>query len=532
MVTGRVTVFNQTKDAPVTDFKYYQYSYYVNDQWKLSRRLTLTLGMRFDHMGNWYPSSGPGLAVWDQSKYNNTSSAGGWTGMTWNAIDKSIPVSGFKSRPLFYEPRFGFAYDMFGDGKTVFRGGAGLYRYQLAYNSVSGASYNAPLNIPSLSTTWGCCVGWNNFSDYSPSLGTPGLGSGPNGILTKGDDRTPYTWTYNFTVSQRAPWRSVVEVQYSGNRSEDMMLRGPLSNINLIPLGAFFRANPKTGQIMDPSASGFPTNDYRPLQNYTDLTLIGHGSYSNYNALMLSWQKQSGPVTFTSNYTFSKVLGVRDNQTDNGQGAGNSLYPFSLRANYGVLGWDHSHIVNGAYVINLPSPVSNKLAGAVVNGWVVSGITQMQSGAPIQPNTQGTLNVSWPGDFSNQRYLGTNAVTLVPKITCDPRSGLKSGQYFNPSCFAPPTGGQNGDIIWPYIKGPAFFNSDLAVYKNFKLTERQKVQLRFSAFNFLNHPLPQFNAGGNSDIQLNFNNNNSLSQNEHQCSYNRFPALYSRTPRR
>jgi hypothetical protein len=523
MVTGRVTVFNQTKDAPVTDFKYYQYSYYVNDQWKLSRRLTLTLGMRFDHMGNWYPSSGPGLAVWDQSKYNNTSSAGGWTGMTWNAIDKSIPVSGFKSRPLFYEPRFGFAYDMFGDGKTVLRGGAGLYRYQLAYNSVSGASYNAPLNIPSLSTTWGCCVGWNNFSDYSPSLGTPGLGSGPNGILTKGDDRTPYTWTYNFTVSQRAPWRSVLEVQYSGNRSEDMMLRGPLSNINLIPLGAFFRANPKTGQIMDPSASGFPTNDYRPLQNYTDLTLIGHGSYSNYNALMLSWQKQSGPVTFTSNYTFSKVLGVRDNQTDNGQGAGNSLYPFSLRANYGVLGWDHSHIFNGAYVINLPSPVSNKLAGAVVNGWVVSGITQMQSGAPIQPNTQGTLNVSWPGDFSNQRYLGTNAVTLVPKITCDPRSGLKSGQYFNPSCFAPPTGGQNGDIIWPYIKGPAFFNSDLAVYKNFKLTERQKVQLRFSAFNFLNHPLPQFNAGGNSDIQLNFNNNNSLSQTNINALTTGFP---------
>lgn len=513
MVMGRMTQFRQMQDAPVTDFKYFQYSFYVNDQWKASRRLTLNFGLRFEHMGNWVPSSGAGLAVWDKSLYNNTSSAPGWTGMTWNAINKNIPMSGFPSRPLFYEPRFGFAYDLLGDGKTVLRGGAGLYRYQLAYNSVSGDAYNAPLNNPNLTTNWGCCVGWNQFNQYSPATGVPGIGTGPNGILKMNDDRTPYTWTYNFTVSRRLPWRSVAEVQYSGNRSEDMMLRGPLSNQNLVPLGAFFGPNPKTGQIMDPASSGFPTNDYRPLSNYTDITLIDHGSYSNYNAFIASWQKQSGRTTFTVNYTFSKVLGVRDQQSDNGAGAGNSLYSYAMAQNYGVLGWDHSHIFNAAYVFNSPNFVhGNKILGGVVNGWVLSGITQMQSGAPIQPNTGGTLNVSFPGDFSNQRYLGTNGMNVLPKITCDPRSGLSSGQYFNPSCFTPPTGGANGDIIWPYIKGPAFFNSDLAMYKNFSLGERQKIQLRFSAFNFLNHPLPQLSAGGNSAINLNFNNNNTLSK--------------------
>lgn len=514
-VTARITQFSQQESAPVADFKYYQYSFYAQDSWKATRRLTLTYGLRFDHMGNWFPADGPGLAVWNQGLYDNTSAAKSWTGLTWNALNSKIPNSGFPSRKLFYEPRIGAAYDIFGNGKTVVRGGFGVYRYQLAYNSISGAAYSSPLNVADLTTTWGCCVGWNNFAAYSPSLGTAGLGQGPDGVLTQGDDKTPYTQTYNVTVSQRVPWRSVVELQYSGNRSRDMMLRGPLSNLNLIPLGAFFKADPLTGVVNDPASSSFPTNDYYPLHNYTKMQLVGHGSYSNYNAFIVTWQKQTGRMTFTTNYTFSKVLGIRDNQTDNGQGAGNTLYPYDMKQNYGVLGWDHTQIFNAAYVINLPSPIKgNKLLGGALNGWQLSGVTQVQSGPPIQPNSNnGNMNVQWPGSFTNQRYLGTSSMNLAPRLVCDPKSGLSSGQYFNSACFAPPTGGVNGDYIWPYIHGPAFFNSDLAVYKNFNFSERQKIQLRFSAFNFLNHPLQTFNASGNrEDVTLNFNNDGNLSQ--------------------
>jgi hypothetical protein len=96
----------------------------------------------------------------------------------------------------------------------------------------------------------------------------------------------------------------------------------------------------------------------------------------------------------------------------------------------------------------------------------------------------------------------------MPILTCDPRAGLKSGQFFNPSCFTPPTGmGVNGPIIWPDITGPGYFTSDLGVYKNFKVTERQTLQLRLEMFNFLNHPLPEFDANGsNSDLKLTFEN--------------------------
>ena len=529
-VTGRMSNLAQDESEAVANFKYYQYSFFVQDQWKASRRLTLTGGLRFEHMGNWFPSSGPGLAVWDPAAYNNTCTTCSFTGVEWHAIDPSIPVSGSPSKTFFVEPRFGFAYDLFGNGKTVLRGGAGLFRYQLSYNTASGAAFSAPLGIPQGVTTLGsaaingvttaCCVGWNQFPEFSPSLGAAGLGSALSGILAMGDNRTPNTWTYNFTVSQRVPWRSVAEFQYQGNRSRDLLQDGPLSNQDLIPLGAFFGVDPLTGVnnyangCTVPSSGCLNQNDYYPYHQYTGITLIGHGSYSNYNAFIATWQKQSGRMTFTTNYTFSKVLGIRDNETANGAGAGNTIDPYSVAANYGVLAWDHTNIFNAAYVFNLPSPIhDNKFLGGVVNGWVLSGITQFQSGAPIQPNTGGNLYANLPGAYQGPDSLGTNALTPNPIVTCDPRSNLKPNQYFNPSCFAPAPIGSMGDIIWPYIKGPAFFNSDLAVYKDFLFKEHQKIELRFSAFNFLNHPLWQFGTAGEGDEQLNFvNSSGNVSQ--------------------
>jgi len=525
-VTGRMTGFSQDNAEAVQDMKYKQYSFFINDQWKATRRLTLTGGLRFEHMGNWVPNNNFGDAVWDPATYNNTSSAPGWTGLEWHSIDPAIPLSGFPNKPFFIEPRFGFAYDLFGNGKTVLRGGAGLFRYQISYN-VGSAGYNPPLNLESEGVKTGtgqCCVGWNEFAEFGTGLGAPGLGTSIS-ALTMGDESTPNTWTYNFTVSQRVPWRSVAEFQYAGSRSRDMLTTGTNNgpgNVDAIPLGAFFGPDPVTGvnnYAKGLYPSSFPNlNDYYPYLNYTGIDLIGHGSYSNYNSFIATWQKQSGRMTFTTNYTFSKNLGVRDGETSNGNGDGQALDPYSLSANYGVLAFDHTHIFNAAYVFNLPSPVKdNKIVGGVVNGWVLSGITQFQSGAPIQPNTAGTLNVSWPTSMSPENYLGTNAVNtgqgLSPVLTCDPRSNLKAGQYFNTSCFAPPSGTTGGipEVIWPYIKGPAFFNSDLAIYKDFLFKEHHKVEFRFSAFNFLNHPLPQFGSGGVGDLNLNFSAPNASS---------------------
>ena len=514
--TGRNQGLFQSSSSPVQDTRYYQYSWFANDQWKVNRRLTLTLGIRAEHIGNWFDTGNLGLAVWNPATYNNTSSAPGWTGLLWHGIDSNIPSSGVPSRLFFWEPRVGVAYDVFGTGNTVVRGGFGVYRYQASANNISGAAYNAPLNVASEDTTWNCCIGYNSFNQFSPSLGAPGLGSNANGVMQEGDSRVPYAMTYNFTISQRAPWRSLAEFQYSGSASRDQILDGTLSDQNLIPLGAFYKPDPLTGVVNNPFSGSFPTNDYYPYHNYTSIQLFSHGGRSNYNAFITTWQKQTGRMTFTTNYTFSKVLGTRDGQTFNGNQAGSAEYSYALGPNYGVLAYDHTHIFNAAYIINLPSPIHNNvILGGVVNGWEFSGITQWQSGPPLQDNTgansNAALNTTYgnvaAGPVSNQTYLGTNATPLLPVLTCDPRNGLKSGQYFNPNCFAPPQPGQIGNIIWPYIKGPAFTNSDLSLYKNFIFREKQKIQLRFEAFNFLNHPLPEFNAtNNNADVQLKFSN--------------------------
>jgi len=517
-IAGRVDGYSQDNAEAVQDMKYHQVSFFINDQWKAGRRLTLTGGLRFEHMGNWVPNDNFGVSVWDPATYNNTSAAGAWTGLQWHSINSSIPLSGFPNKTFFVEPRFGFAYDIFGNGKTVVRGGAGLFRFQIAYNNAS-AGYNQPLGLQNLGVTSQCCIGWNSFPQYTTGLGLPGLGSSVSS-LTMGDQNTPNSWTYNLTISQRTPWRSVAEFQYAGGRNRDLLSSGGGQNpgsVDVIPLGAFFGVDPITGVNQYSPGTLIPSNysnlnDYLPYHNYTGINLVGHLSYSNYNAFIATWQKQSGRFTFTSNYAFSKNLGCRDGQSSNNGSDGNSLYPYDCAHNYGVLSFDRSQIFNAAYVVNLPSPVKgNKLAGGVVNGWVLSGITQWQSGPPLQPNT-GSLNVAWPSSMQPADYLGTNAFsTTSPLLTCDPHKNLSSGQYFNPNCFTAPSGGQNGDIIWPYIKGPAFFNSDLAIYKDFLFKEHHKVEFRFSAFNFLNHPLEQFNEGGIGDVNLNFSTPSSTS---------------------
>jgi Carboxypeptidase regulatory-like domain/TonB-dependent Receptor Plug Domain len=562
---GRTSYYQQVSSFPTNDLKFHQWSLYAQDSFKANKQLTLNYGLRFDHMGQWYGTP-EGFQVWNPGSYvqgpaGTLGQGPANTGILWHALNSSIPLSGMPSPLFYYEPRVGFAYDVFGTGKTVLRGGFAVFRYQISTQVADAA--NGPEGAFTF-TTPATTTGYAQIDSggaFNPPSAVAQNGSSID-VLQQGDNKTPLTMDWNVTVSQALPWRSVFEISYVANKSINEWIdgnNGKIDDINNVIPGSFFRPDPVLGINVSPNApactgtntntyytgcnstatsdasysASFNANNFRPLNNYQDIYLLTHGSYANYNSLQVSWQKQSGPVTFVTNYTFSKTLGIRDGQTDNGGGNGPIVDPFSLKNNYGVLAYDHTHILNLGYVWNLPKPIhSNRILEGAVNGWQFSGYTTIQSGAPIQPNTT-NLNASFAGltyptagapdlpdntilmanglrsaDVNPSTWFGTSSINdLLPVVSCNPKSGLKSGQYFNPSCFSMPAYGQQGTLEWPYVHGPAYFDSDLALYKNFKVTEKQSVQFRVSATNFLNHPLPQFGLAGNSDETLNFQRN-------------------------
>jgi hypothetical protein len=531
---GRPGSYSQASGVPVDDIKFSQWSVWAQDSWKANRKLTLNYGLRADHLGQWYGVP-TGFQVWDPGSYVDAQNAPPNTGLLWHAINSSVPLSGFTSPLFYYSPRIGYAYDIFGTGKTVLRMGIGAYRYQLSTAICNNNACDGPRGTFTYTTTLPF-VGYANVAKGGapPSSVSQSswLSGSTIGVLKKGDSRTPLTVNWNVTLDQALPWRSVAEFSYVASKSTGEFINGAngkYDDLNNILPGGLWKPDPITGQYISPNApnnSGYPTYneaDFRPLHNYGDVYLMTHGSYANYNSLQASWRKSGSVLNFQANYTFSKVLGIWDGDTSNGAGNGTMVDPFNLRNNYGPLGYDHTHIFNVWYIYSLPSPMHNPLLATVINGWKLSGWNTYQSGAPIQPNA-GALNAVYPSNSNGtalfkmpnglysttmnaSSWLGTPSINLLePVLTCDPRKGLKSGYYFNPGCFTTPTVvGQQGTLRWPYMRGPAYVTNDLSIFKSFKTTEKQSIELRIQGQNFINHPLRQFGLAGNSDIQLVFN---------------------------
>jgi len=542
------------KVQPVTspDMKGYSAGLYATDDWKANRKLTLTLGLRVVHDTPYTDATGVfGVPAWTQTWYNTDVAAGitNQPGMRWHGSDllaggmhsdPSVPLGGHSMNKFFYQPRFGVAYDVFGTAKTVVRGGFGVYYYRDGLGGSAGTS--TPMGGTMCQTTNSMSNSYLsqiNAATITCAGSTNGVTSG--NAQDPNDHTEPLNLTYNFTISQQTTAKTVLELSYVGNQTSDLI--NPITGaMNAqVPIGAYMKPDPNKaskyyGQILPLNASTTADSnatasnnkqDYVPFVNYSSLGLINHGSWANYNAFMASWTKRQGSLTYNLNYTFSKTMGI----------AGNSIDPINIHNDYTVSNSDRTHVLNASYAYEVGQRFKNKLVGAGLNGWMVSGITSLQSGPPIQqswsynmglggtngsPDLSGTDPNGKAVDFgtntiSNSVYLGTPSYTLFPKLTCNPGSGLKKGQYANAGCFALPTAptfnsatgvltglGGDGQIHMPYFRGPKYMNTDLAASRTVKITENQNAQIKFSATNFLNHPLTSFDSSNGQNLNLTY----------------------------
>ena len=528
-VQGEIEQFSQQNYSPAQNLYFWNVDWFVTDSWKVTSRLNVDLGIRFEHLGPWQDKHGIGMAIFDPSALSKVGTP--LPGFTWHALDNSVPNSGVPSRFAFYEPRVGIAYDLYGNGQTMLRGGWGMYRNHDNYNVVQNAAAlaegvivqcvcgGAGIDLKKLGTV-------ATGGPVDPTSYTLGAGITAYG-LQKGDDQQPLTYTYSFTVDQQLPKNSTLELSYTGSHGQDLtaqnvnILNLTLQNVNPVPLGAFFRPNPVTGAVVPLSAidsmSTTSINQYRPYytpalgpnNQYGNIDVPRHVLYSFYNGLQASWNKQSGHLTYGLNYTWSKALGIRD-----GYYNGNATDATNLRNNYGPLSFDRSQIFNASYAYDLGTPFHGaRILQGVLNNWQISGITGIQSGPNLQAtyysnfNLTGTLGTgSTALNVDNKVFLGTPDVLLQPKMTCDASVHRKPQQFVNGACFTLPQIGQNGQVNYPYLHGPAYLDTDLTIAKSFAMGKERSLQFRFAAFNFINHPLQSFSTSFPQQVALNLSN--------------------------
>jgi hypothetical protein len=533
LVMGIANYFNQNNYMPVQDMAYRTTSVYLMDNWQIKPRLTVNAGVRWDHVSRWYDRQGVGMAVWMPQLYAQDvaenkgakSMVVQYPGVRWHGVDPGIPNGGSPAHIAYTSPRFGFAYDLQGKGQTVIRGGWGQYVWNDQYNDYGGPLSTAQ-NMQGYYSPGGQAITLSQIGLQAPA-GNPQPAGGIN-AADYNDYLMPTTYAWNLTLDRELPWKTLLEVAYVGNSSAHLLMGGQsdgsgiggseFSNINKIPFGGLFKVDPVTGVAApaDPdNTATYTLQDYYPYSGCmvggacygygtNSVAVREHSGYSNYNGLQIAWLKQAGRASFDFNYTWSKALGI----------VGSTLDAFSVHGNYGILAIDRPQVFNASYAYSIGNVYHGGygVLRQAANGWTISGITTFQTGGNLQSNSTQNLGLSVEKQdasgnnieaLTSKTYFGTDANEILPITTCNPKGGSASHQLVNLACFSAPIVGTQGDRqIHPYLSGPIYTDSDLTAYKTFNITERQNVEFRASAFDFMNHSLWGFS--GNNLLTLKY----------------------------
>lgn len=529
LLLGIISGYGQSSQNIMAHMVNKRFDFYGEDTWKATSRLTLNYGARLDHIAWWFDKNGL-ISVFNPAAYDPSAPITAYSGLQDHATNHAIHISGAKPLSFQFAPSLGFAYDVDGRGNTVVRGGAGTnYYVDPGINSYSAVGAPPNLKVFSYYTGTSSPLYLSQVSSIDPAS-NPGV---VYGSADPNDHGPAVTYSWNLAVAHTFPKSIHLETSYVGNTTRHL---NGYTAINLVPLGSE-TTNADGGPYF---GGNYYQQLYRPYKSYGDIGINRHNLSSNYNSLQVTASRATGWLRTWLTYTYGKAL------------AYNCEDPFTPHNCYDPAPFDRSQAINVSYYIVLPSVSAKHLGNhavgnAILDGWQISGIEQYGSGTPFTDIAQnGTLHNEYGGNsviglygsypvpagttssgvsygattvnISGDSVAGTPDEAAVPIVICNPSKGLKAHQYFNAACFTAPYEGHNGTFRLPYIHTPAYSNDELGVFKDFKINEGSKLQIRFQGFNFLNRSFDTYQPF-DSNLYLGFSDIGVAPNNASSAGY-------------
>ena len=492
---------------------------YVQDDWKVTPRLTLNAGVRWSYYSptwedgdtitnfnasTWSASQAPAINTAGQETLNASlqplTAAGTVANLTNGLVfaGKNGTPRGFNTPVKSnFGPRLGFAYRISNDGKTSVHGGFGIGYTQVAMLQTSSLLPNPPF-VQSTTVT-------NSLLSQPTAGGAVGAPPIPSVTVIGPDYRPTITKTYSLALERQLLPNTVAQMAYAGSVTQHVMAEG--YNYNFAQPGsspgtatcAASTANPAnsssyqgpavTSFLYDPCLNKGSVSSlyYAPYPGYGGITGTNNGGVANYNGLQTGLVWRQHDLTLNAAYTWSKALGDVQpaNPGANGTGvgydqAGGFQNPRNEMADYGPPDFDRRHVFTSAWVYNMPflQHASNVAARELLSGWGFSGLAVLESGLALTP----ALAVGNAGLATRPNQI---AGVTHPG---DGKVNLGHASYLSAGSFQAPAWGEFGDTLPGNVRGPKEVSFNVAMDKNFPITERIGFKMRAEAFNVFNHP--------------------------------------------